>query len=360
MKAVSTFFLIVTLSLSLSAGAYADSSEIRDIEKKIRKESTSIIARLEGKVYVMDFTDAQNPKYTSDFGQLVFSLLSNFLVNQESRKYDIVEGRELVKVMSQESMLFGNAETSEKMLEQVSKAGMGTLVTGDYKSDGSSIVIHIKATNAKTGDVIASTLIPIDSNQKLEDMLRRKFSITATYNDKEAKESRAIGAVSEPVVKSAILDDPTVPLNVGVWTDKKEYRKGEKIKIYLKGNKPFYCRVVYNDASGKLIQLLPNPYRKENYFNGGAIYEIPSGKDDFELEVEPPFGTESVVVYASTAEIGEIDLKASGGVYEVKTSIEEIGIHTRGVGIKKKASNSNDKKSQEAEHAVASIMLKTF
>lgn len=64
---------------------------------------------------------------------------------------------------------------------------------------------------------------------------------------------------------------------------KKEYKALEKIKIYIKGNKPFYARVLYKDVKGELIQLLPNPYRKDNYFNGGVIYKIPSGNDRFSI-----------------------------------------------------------------------------
>ncbi|MBM4330158.1 MAG: DUF4384 domain-containing protein [Deltaproteobacteria bacterium] len=131
-------------------------------------------------------------------------------------------------------------------------------------------------------------------------------------------------------------DDPSAPLNVQVWTDKKEYGKGEKIKIYVKGNKPFYARVAYKDAQGKILQLLPNLFRKDNYFNGGVVYELPSGTDRFELEVTPPFGEEEIIVYAGTNPLGEIDLKASGSIYEVKTKQQDIGIKTRAVKIRPK------------------------
>src|SRR3990172_5512770 len=101
-------------------------------------------------------------------------------------------------------------------------------------------------------------------------------------------------------------DDPSAPLSIKIWTDKKEYKTGEKIKVYIKGSKPFYARVMYKDASGEFVQLLPNPYRNNNYFNGGTIYELPSGDDRFELEVNPPFGDENIIIYASTSPLGEI------------------------------------------------------
>ncbi len=132
----------------------------------------------------------------------------------------------------------------------------------------------------------------------------------------------------------AALDDPSLPLTVKVWTDKTSYSTGEKIRIYLKGNKPFFARLIYRDAAKNHLQLLPNPYRQDNYFQGGVIYEIPSGKDQFELEVNPPFGEESIIVYASVSELGDLNLKDEGSVYAVQTKSKDIGVKTRGVKIK--------------------------
>jgi len=136
-----------------------------------------------------------------------------------------------------------------------------------------------------------------------------------------------------------VNDDPSAPLIVQVWTGKKEYRQGEKIKVYIKGNKPFYARILYKDAAGNMVQLLPNPFKKDNYFNGGVIYELPSGNDRFDLEVSPPFGREDVILYASTAQLGDLRLDTRGEVYQVKTEAKDIGISTRGVKISQTADN---------------------
>jgi len=150
---------------------------------------------------------------------------------------------------------------------------------------------------------------------------------------------------------TAAPDDPAAPLGVKVWTDKQVYKSGEKVRVYLKGNKPFYARVVYKDAGGGMVQLLPNPFRSTSYFNGGTIYEIPAGEDKFELEVSPPFGEENIIVYASTSQLGDIGLKAEGGVFQVQTKTEDVGIKTRGLKLTQKGSGPSSGVSEFSEIA---------
>ncbi len=158
--------------------------------------------------------------------------------------------------------------------------------------------------------------------------------------------------------KEASFDDPTSPLNVRVWTDKQEYKSSEKIKIYIRGNKPFYARVVYKDMSGKTVQLLPNPYSSDNYFRGGTVYEIPSGEDRFELEVSPPFGSESITIYAGSSQLGDLDLESASGIYDIKTNPTDIGVKTRGVKIKQKGDDGGKKTPVEFSESSVSLVTK--
>lgn len=157
--------------------------------------------------------------------------------------------------------------------------------------------------------------------------------------------------------KKDILDDPAAPLTVKLWTDKQTYRKGEKVKIYIRGNKPFYARVIHQDAEGNITQLLPNPFRENNYFNGGTVYEIPSGEDRFELEVTSPFGEESILIFAGTASLGDISTEAMGGVFSVKEREEDIYSKTRALKIKVR--ERGEEKTKPAEFFEAKLTLKT-
>jgi len=180
------------------------------------------------------------------------------------------------------------------------------------------------------------------------DCYRIKLKAEVIPDEKAMKKAGAKAA-------DASLDDPSLPLTVKVWTDKTSYAAGEKIRIYLKGNKPFFARVIYRDAVKNNLQLLPNPYRRDNYFQGGVIYEIPSGKDQFELEVNPPFGEENIIVYASVSELGDLKLKDEGSIFAVQTRSKDIGVKTRSVKIKA----ASDDAGLAAEFSEVKAVVKT-
>jgi hypothetical protein len=159
-------------------------------------------------------------------------------------------------------------------------------------------------------------------------------------------------ALAKIVKQESVMDDPAAPLKIRVWTDKKEYRQSEKIKIFIRGNKPFYARILYRDMKGALLQLLPNPYRSDNYFQGAVVYEIPSGNDRFDLEVNPPFGEEKIIVYAGSSPLGEIGLQDTGAVYEVTTKAKDVGQRTRGIKVVQKGAAAEKAVSEFSEEAL--------
>jgi hypothetical protein len=155
--------------------------------------------------------------------------------------------------------------------------------------------------------------------------------------------------------QETLENDPGAPLSVKVWTGHPAYAEKECVRIYLRGNKPFYGRLIYRQADGTLIQLLPNPYRKNNYFNGGVIYELPSGDDKYSLETCAPFGTERVTLYASTSTGGDPELEPADKVFLIKTKADDLPVTTRGI----KLLAGKGKESGPAEFAEASAEVMT-
>ncbi len=139
------------------------------------------------------------------------------------------------------------------------------------------------------------------------------------------------------------------PLQVSVWTERKAYRSGETIRVFVKGNKDFFARVVYRDVGGNLVQLLPNAYRKTNQFAGGTTHAIPSDTDRFDLEVGEPFGKESIMVFASTTPVGEINGEDIGnGLSMLRGSLDDIRRQTRGVAIRPRSPGDAKQEFHEA------------
>jgi hypothetical protein len=208
-------------------------------------------------------------------------------------------------------------------------------------------IFYIKSETTVKDFVVDKDIVQAYSNAtvKVMEFLDRKW-----YKDERSGDCYKIKikaeiipdekAMKEISAKKEFSDDPTLPLTVKVWTEKNQYKEKENIKIFLKGNKPFFARVLYINAKGESLQILPNPYRTDNYFHGGVIYEIPSGNDRFDLEVSPPYGDENIVVYASSSELGNIKLKPAGAVYEVKTKPDNVGVSTRGIKLKETVAGS--------------------
>ena len=72
-----------------------------------------------------------------------------------------------------------------------------------------------------------------------------------------------------------------------------------KNKNLHEGEQALLCPHRLQGCKGQYSAALPNPHRSDNYFNGGVVYEVPSGNDHFILEVSPPFGKGTILVYAS-------------------------------------------------------------
>lgn len=100
------------------------------------------------------------------------------------------------------------------------------------------------------------------------------------------------------LVDAARADEEHVPLDITLSAEQPRYHAGEALKVRIAANKRFFARVIYIDAAGNHIQLLPNAARSDNAFEGHRQYALP-GPFDQPLIVAPPFGIEQIVLQAS-------------------------------------------------------------
>lgn len=143
--------------------------------------------------------------------------------------------------------------------------------------------------------------------------------------------------ILKPKVQQAGKDvarDKNAPLTVRVWTSKKHYKAGENIEIYIQGNKDFYARIVDIMSGGDIVQLLPNEFRANDFFQAGKVYKIPDKGDLFDLEVTAPYGEDQIVVYASEVPLGKVEMESIGqGLGRYRGSRKALATMTRGVSV---------------------------
>jgi len=101
-----------------------------------------------------------------------------------------------------------------------------------------------------------------------------------------------------------IIIRPVPEFEIDVKVDKgcgKSYTVGENITIYFKSNKDCYLTLLEFSPAGRIRLLLPNRYRKDNFFKANREYAIPSASDKFRFEVTRPLGKATIRAIATTS-----------------------------------------------------------
>lgn len=107
---------------------------------------------------------------------------------------------------------------------------------------------------------------------------------------------------TKPSSKIAIRPVPDFKIDVKVDKGRGEsYTVGENITIYFKSNKDSYLTLFEFSPGGRIRLLLPNRYRKDNFFKANREYAIPSASDKFRFEVTLPLGKGMIRAIATTS-----------------------------------------------------------
>ncbi len=142
---------------------------------------------------------------------------------------------------------------------------------------------------------------------------------------RESKDMYGVRIIAEVCYKlpdfqdhEKMLSYPELPLTVRVWSKKQSYIQGEKIIFYMRGNRDFYARMIDISPRGEMVQLLPNKKRKNHFYKAGVTYLFPDPvADDFDLKVSPPFGEETVLLYAAERPLRKLPFSENSGTFGI-------------------------------------------
>lgn len=306
--------------LPVQAALAKDTSGIKRLDKALNGPAKRIAAKLNGKVCVTDFSENGEALDTSEFGQVIANLLSSRLSARKTKKYRLLGRHELVKIM-RDSVIFGDPDTIGRLTRD---AGMDVLVSGDYSSQASDIVISVKAVEAGSGRLVASASVIVKKTPDLEKMMLRRY--------------RQLGAAPEPsTAAGAAAGDPR-EMETGVYHeggDGKLYpvREGmvltsnDNYSIYFRPKRRSYVYIIQVDSANKAVRLFPSEEfgTARNPVEGGKEYWLPNDKGFFYLDNNP--GREELFIFATASPSPELEnLRVATGI------VVEEAIRTMGIG----------------------------
>ena len=90
-------------------------------------------------------------------------------------------------------------------------------------------------------------------------------------------------------------------LDAELWTNHSdnEFYIGDNIVLNYRVNDDAFVSIYSVDTRGRVRLLFPNGPNDDNYVRGGVTYRLPDGRDDYDLSVTGPEGTETIQIVAS-------------------------------------------------------------
>jgi hypothetical protein len=193
------------------------------------------------------------------------------------------------------------------------------IITGKFYDDGQYVRLFVDLVEVGTGNSLGKTETIIPKNV---------VPVSATllpdnYND-------ALFVLDE--LSKIKADDSG--LKIKAWTSRGDggtYRKGEQLVVNFYANKPCFVKIYHISATKEQSLIFPNIYQTNNFIPEMQVKKIPDESMPFSFDLKEPFGTEFILVYASTTQFAEMEEDADG------TRIT-TGIRKRGIEVKAKSS----------------------
>jgi hypothetical protein len=107
--------------------------------------------------------------------------------------------------------------------------------------------------------------------------------------------------------------------------DKQTFQKGDVISFLISLDRDAYVLMIYEDAEHNLLQIIPNRYRQINRYDTGLFISVSNRDEPFEFVVSPPFGKETVWVFASEQSFEELQgMELENGLKKLSASLPDI------------------------------------
>jgi len=98
-------------------------------------------------------------------------------------------------------------------------------------------------------------------------------------------------------------------INIDITThlgDVINFEEGDSVYFLISLDSDAYITVIYQNAEGEIIQLLPNRKQEKYFYKAGIFLALPDTDSAFVFKVQAPFGRETLWVFASDVPLPEL------------------------------------------------------
>jgi len=165
-------FILIVISVAPVFAADLESS-IAELAQSINAQMSEKQAR---KLAVVGFTDLNG--YKSALGDFISEELITNLVN--TGKFDIVERRELNRVLSEHEMYSEGIFDQSTIAELEKLLGIEAVITGSITNLGPQVKINSRSISVETGKIFAAASVKVDKDPIVEQLLNQAAGSTSS------------------------------------------------------------------------------------------------------------------------------------------------------------------------------------
>ena len=217
-------------------------------------------------------------------------------------------------------LAIGDADPSARM--DLSKTGVGGLVTGTYLPSGSGVLISARLIQVKDGAVLAADNLSVALDRATRGLIDREFS---RFESKGTPVKRLKRHLLDAGVFYEAPNERGYPVKDGMTL-----YEGDNYRLYFKPNRRAYVYVIQVDSGGAVFRLFPNTEGKFGYRTignpvsaGTAVWAPPHPKF---LYLDENKGREEIYFFATERAIEVFEASTPLTGKSVRRAIKLMGV----------------------------------
>lgn len=261
--------------LKLPKDSFSESLDSR-VKRLVHKVSGS---RNGLKVFISPVVERKG-RYASEFSEYVTAKARSYLVN--AQQFEVLEEQPVTRSLSNTRGLAAKAKQVKNLETSAALfSGADAVLEGYYLEGMGRVTVAMTLKNLK-GGVLGSA----------EETIDRAMIPYSTTNP-------VTGGLSVVADISGQMEQRMVKLNTTKGDRHQVYRAGENLQFLIQTAKPLFVYLFAINEDKQVVRLYPGPFKIQQSLEPGVVHQVPDDRDDWEIVVEPPFGTDVVKLFAS-------------------------------------------------------------